>query len=118
MMQNYPLSIFHASVWPESLPGADLSTFSRFFFCYFGAYLGPLGPKKASIVGIVKLSKYCLVAEEEDFLLAQEEDLLLAQEEHSFLGQEEDLLLGQEEDLLLAQEKDFHPAQEKDLLLV
>ena len=27
MMQNYPLSIFHASVRPESLPGADLSTF-------------------------------------------------------------------------------------------
>ena len=26
-MQNYPLSIFHAAVWPESLPGADLSTF-------------------------------------------------------------------------------------------
>ena len=27
MMQNYPLSIFHASVRPESLPGADLSAF-------------------------------------------------------------------------------------------
>ena len=27
MMQNYPLSIFHAAVRPESLPGADLSTF-------------------------------------------------------------------------------------------
>ena len=26
-MQNYPLSIFHAAVRPESLPGADLSTF-------------------------------------------------------------------------------------------
>ena len=25
-MQNYPLSIFHAAVRPESLPGADLST--------------------------------------------------------------------------------------------
>jgi hypothetical protein len=29
MMQNYPLSIFHASVWPESSPGADLSTFEK-----------------------------------------------------------------------------------------
>ena len=28
-MQNYPLSIFHAAVWPESLPGADLSTFQK-----------------------------------------------------------------------------------------
>ena len=27
MMQNYSLSIFHAAVRPESLPGADLSTF-------------------------------------------------------------------------------------------
>ena len=26
-MQNYPLSIFHAAVRPESSPGADLSTF-------------------------------------------------------------------------------------------
>ena len=25
-MQNYPLSIFHVAVRPESLPGADLST--------------------------------------------------------------------------------------------
>ena len=32
MMQNYPLSIFHASVWPESLPGADLSTFQKVRF--------------------------------------------------------------------------------------
>ena len=29
MMQNYPLSIFHASVLPESLPGADLATFQK-----------------------------------------------------------------------------------------
>ena len=29
MMQNHPLSIFHASVRPESLPGADLSTFEK-----------------------------------------------------------------------------------------
>ena len=36
-MQNYPLSIFHVAVRPESLPGADLST----FHCYFGAYFGP-----------------------------------------------------------------------------
>ena len=26
-MQNHPLSIFHVAVRPESLPGADLSTF-------------------------------------------------------------------------------------------
>ena len=26
-MQNYPLSIFHAAVRPESLPGADFSIF-------------------------------------------------------------------------------------------
>ena len=26
-MQNYPLSIFHVAVWPESLPGADFSIF-------------------------------------------------------------------------------------------
>ena len=31
-MQNYPLSIFHASVRPESLPGADLSTFQKVLF--------------------------------------------------------------------------------------
>ena len=52
-MQNYPLSIFHASVRPESLPGADLLNFQKSYFCYFGAYLGPLGPKRASIIGIV-----------------------------------------------------------------
>ena len=32
MMQNYPLSIFHAAVRPESLPGADLSTFKKVRF--------------------------------------------------------------------------------------
>ena len=31
-MQNYPLSIFHVAVWPESLPGADLSTFQKVIF--------------------------------------------------------------------------------------
>ena len=37
MMQNCPLSIFHASVWPESLPGADFST-SQKIICplFFG----------------------------------------------------------------------------------
>ena len=35
MMQNYPLSIFHASVRPESLPGADLSTFQKVMFSLF-----------------------------------------------------------------------------------
>ena len=34
-MQNYPLSIFHASVRPESLPGADLSTFQKVMFSLF-----------------------------------------------------------------------------------
>ena len=34
-MQNYPLSIFHASVRPESLPGADLSTFQKVIFSQF-----------------------------------------------------------------------------------
>ena len=29
MMQNYPLSILHASVRPESLPGADLQSGHR-----------------------------------------------------------------------------------------
>ena len=28
-MQNYPLSIFHVAVPPESSPGADLSTFEK-----------------------------------------------------------------------------------------
>ena len=52
--QNYPLSIFHASVRPEPLPGADLSTFQKVMFSLFrglfnaleGPLLGPLGPKK------------------------------------------------------------------------
>ena len=57
-MQNNPLSIFHASVRPESLPRADLSFFSRVIFCYFGTYLGPLGPKKASIIVILKVGNY------------------------------------------------------------
>ena len=52
-MQHDPLSIFHAAFRPESSPGADLSTFSKVIFCYFGACLGPLGPKKDSIIGIV-----------------------------------------------------------------
>ena len=37
-MHNYPLSIFHAAVRPESLPGADLSTFEKNNFCYFWAF--------------------------------------------------------------------------------
>ena len=41
MMQNYPLSIFHALVRPESLPGADLSIFQKIRFSLFWAYLGP-----------------------------------------------------------------------------
>ena len=35
MMQNYPLSIFHASVRPESLPGADLSTFQKSYGSFY-----------------------------------------------------------------------------------
>ena len=35
MMQNYSLSIFHAAVRPESLPGADLSTFQKVMFSLF-----------------------------------------------------------------------------------
>ena len=41
-MQNYPLSIFHAAVRPESLPGADLSTFQKITFSMFSAYFGAL----------------------------------------------------------------------------
>ena len=44
MMQNYPLSIFHASVRPESSPGADLSTFQKITFSLF---LGLFGPFRA-----------------------------------------------------------------------
>ena len=41
MMQNYPLSIFHASVRPESLPGADFSTFQKIIFSLFSSLFGP-----------------------------------------------------------------------------
>ena len=44
MMQNYPLSIFHPSVRPESSPGADLSTFQKVIFSLF---LGLFGPFRA-----------------------------------------------------------------------
>ena len=44
-MQNYPLSIFHASVWPESLPGADLSTFQKVIFSLFSCLFGPFSPQ-------------------------------------------------------------------------
>ena len=40
-MQNYPLSIFHVAVRPESLPGADLSTFQKVIFSKFSVYFGP-----------------------------------------------------------------------------
>ena len=50
-MQNYPLSIFHVAVRPESLPGADLSTFQKSYFRYSGAYFSPFrvqfGPFRA-----------------------------------------------------------------------
>ena len=41
MMQNYPLSIFHPSVRPESLLGADLSTFQQVIFSLFSDLFGP-----------------------------------------------------------------------------
>ena len=40
MMQIYPLSIFHPSVQPESLPEADLSTFQKITFSLFSEYFG------------------------------------------------------------------------------
>ena len=40
-MQNYPLSIVHAAVRPESLPGADLSTFWKIRFSLFSGLFGP-----------------------------------------------------------------------------
>ena len=39
-MQNHPLSIFHASVRPESLPGADLSTFQKIICSLFSGFFG------------------------------------------------------------------------------
>ena len=41
-MQNYPLSIFHVAVWPESLPGADLSTFQKVIFSIIWGLFGAL----------------------------------------------------------------------------
>ena len=43
-MQNYPLSIFHVAVRPESSPGADLSTFRKFIFSLFLGLFGLFGP--------------------------------------------------------------------------
>ena len=43
-MQNDPLSIFHVAVRPESLPGADLSTFLKVMFLLI---LGQKGPFRA-----------------------------------------------------------------------
>ena len=59
MMQNYPLSIFHAAVRPESLPGADLSTFSKVMFLlilghqelFRASFLGFLGPFLGACLG-------------------------------------------------------------------
>ena len=68
-MQNYLLSIFHVAVRPESLPGADLSTFQKLYFRYFGAYLGPLGPKKVSIICFVSLLLDLLMLGPEPFLI-------------------------------------------------
>ena len=50
-MQHDPLSIFHAAVRPESSPGVDLGAYH--IFAIFGPILGPLGPKKASMISIV-----------------------------------------------------------------
>ena len=41
-MQNYPLSIFHVAVRPESLPGADLSTFQKVIFSVIWGLFGAL----------------------------------------------------------------------------
>ena len=54
-MQNHPLSIFHVAVRPESLPGVDLPTFQKLYVRYFGAYLGPLGPKKLPLFGFINM---------------------------------------------------------------
>ena len=40
-MQNYPLSIFHVAVRPESSPGADLSTFQKVMFSLVWGFIGP-----------------------------------------------------------------------------
>ena len=40
MVQNYPLSIFHAAVRPESSPGADLSTFQKVILSLFSGLFG------------------------------------------------------------------------------
>ena len=40
-MQNYPLSIFHVAVRPESLPGADFSTFEKVIVSLFSGLFGP-----------------------------------------------------------------------------
>ena len=42
IMQNLPLSIFHVAVWPESLPGADLSTFQKVIFSVIWGLFGAL----------------------------------------------------------------------------
>ena len=43
-MQNYPLSIFHVAVRPESLPGADFSTFEKVRFSLFASLFEHFGP--------------------------------------------------------------------------
>ena len=56
-MQNYPLSIFHVAVWPESLPGADLSTFQKIRFSgLFGPFRAQL-QLKALIISIIKATR-------------------------------------------------------------
>ena len=35
---EFPLSMFHLSVRPESFPGAGLSTFGKSYFCYVQAF--------------------------------------------------------------------------------
>ena len=79
MMQTYPLSIIHASVRPESLPGADLLTFSKVIFCYFGTYLGAHGPKKASIIGIVTSRDWPSSAARSRFVVSSRASSCLAQ---------------------------------------
>jgi hypothetical protein len=48
MMQKHSLSIFHAAVRLESLPGADLSTFEKVIFSLF------LVPFRAQFLSFLK----------------------------------------------------------------
>ena len=61
-MQNYPLSIFHAAVSPESLPGADFSTFQKVIFLLFSDLFVPFRNKFPNfLIGrVVVCHHFCL----------------------------------------------------------